>query len=140
MDQTQADSQQRAHETRSRHTKWGSSEVAQSFVPVQLDAHEGWSWLSPRALAILSYMERASFADVLEAWALSRAMMGCVRHKEEVAWLLRLNPNDASETAEAMGDTITRLKAQEDPICKQAAANLIAAMSHVKRENTPPGG
>ena len=137
VDQTKADSQQRAHETRSRHTKWVSSEVAQSFVPVRLDSHEDWSWLSPRALAILSYMERASFADVLEAWALSRAMMGCVRHKEEVAWLLRLNPNDASETAEAMGDTITRLKAQEDPICKQAAANLIAAMSHVKRENTP---
>ena len=137
VDQTQADSQQRVAETCSRHTQWVSSEAAKSFAPVRLDSHEGWSWLSPRALAILSYLKRAPFARVLEAWALSRAMMGCPRHKEEVAWLLRLNPNDTSETAEAMGDTITRLKAQEDPICKQAAANLIAAMSHVKRENTP---
>ena len=137
VDQTQADSQRRAGETRSRHTKWISSEVAKSFVPVRLDAHKDWSWLSPRALAILSYIERAPFADVLVAWALSRAVMRCARHGEEVDWLLRLNPGDASETADAVRSAITHLKAQQNSICEQAAAYLEAAISHVERASAP---
>ncbi len=137
VDQTQEDSQQRAGETRSRYEQWGSSEVAQSFAPVRLDAHKDWSWLSPRALAILSYTERAPFADVLVAWALSRAIMQWARHGEEVAWLLRVNLEDASETADAMRSAIMRLKAQQNSICGQAAAYLEAATSHVKRADTP---
>ena len=137
VDQTKADSQQRAEETRSRHTKWVSSEVAKSFVPVRLDAHEGWSWLSPRALAILSYIERASFVDVLVAWALSRTIMRRARHGEEVAWLLRVNLGDASKTSDVMRSAITHLKAQQSSICEQAAAYLEAAISHVERTDTP---
>ncbi len=137
VDQTQADSQRRAGETRSRYTKWISSEASMSFVPVQLDAYKDWSWLSPRALAILSYIERAPFADVLVAWALSRAVMGWARHEEEVAWLLRVNPDDARETVDAVRGAITRLKAQKNSICEQAAVYLEAAISHVRRASTP---
>ena len=137
VDQTQADSQRRAGEIRSRHTKWVSSEVAKSFVQVRLDDRENWSWLSHRALAILSYMGRAPFADVLEAWALSRSIMQRSRQGDEVAWLLRLNPHDASETSAAMGNITKRLKAQEDPVCEQAADYLEAAISHVGRASTP---
>ena len=137
VDQTQATSKQRVAETHSRHKEWASSQAAKAFGPVSLDNCEGWSWLNHRALAILSYRKRASFACVLEAWALSRAIMGRARHGEEVAWLLRLNPDDASETAEAVGGVVTRLEAQEAPICDQAAGYLKAAMSHVERASVP---
>ena len=136
VDQTQADSQQRAGETRSRYEKWDSSEVAQSFAPVRLDARKDWSWLSPRALAIISYIERAPLADVLVAWALSRAIMQWARHGEEVAWLLRVNPGDSDETTAAMRSKIMHLKAQQNSICEQAAAYLEAAISHVERADT----
>ncbi len=139
VDQTQADSQRRADETRSRHKKWGSSGAAKSFVPVWLDAgkDKDWSWLSPRALAILSYIERAPFVDVLVSWALSRAVMGWVRHEEEVAWLLRVNPADASATVDAMCSALMHLKTQQNSICGQAAAYLEAAISHVERGSAP---
>lgn len=139
VDQTQADSQQRADETRSRYEQWVSDEIAQSFAPVRLDTDKGkdWSWLSPRALAILSYIERAPFVDVLVAWALSRAIMRGARHGEEVAWLLRVNLGDIREATDAIRSAITRLKAQQNSICEQAAAYLEAAISHVERESVP---
>ena len=96
-----------------------------------------WSWLSHRALAILSYMARASFADVLVAWALSRAIMQRSLQGEEVAWLLRVNPGDASKTTDAIRGAITRLKAQQNSTCEQAAAYLEAAISDVKRADAP---
>ena len=137
VDQTRVDSKQRAAETLANHTEWGSSEAAKSFTSITLDNKEGWSWLSHRALAILSYLKRAPFARVLEAWALSRAIMRSARHEEEVAWILRLNSSDAGETHEAMGGVIARLKAQDDAICDQAAVYLEGAMSHVQRASTP---
>ena len=137
VDQTQANSKRRAAETCLRHTSWCASEAAKSFAPVRLDDHRDWSWLSPRALAILSYRKRATFACALEAWALSRAVMQCARHSEVVAWLLRLNPDDARETTEAIGGVVTRLKAQDHSICEQAATYLKEAMSHVERTGGP---
>ena len=137
VDQTQQDSKRRAAETLANHTGWVSSETAMSFISITLDNDEGWSWLSHRALAILSYLKRAPFACVLEAWAISRAIMRCARHEEEVAWILRLNFDDPSETCEVMGGVIKRLKAKDDRICDQAAVYLEGAMSHVERASTP---
>lgn len=137
VDQTQADSQQRAGETRSRYEQWVSGEVAQSFASVRLDADKDWSWLSPRALAILSYIERAPFVDVLVAWALSRAIMQSAQHGEEVAWLLRVNLGDTREATDAIRSAIMHLKAQQNSICEQAAAYLAAAISHVERGSVP---
>ena len=139
VDQTQPDSQQRADETRSRYEQWVSGEVAQSFAPVRLDTDKDkdWSWLSPRALAILSYVERAPFVDVLVAWALSRAIMQWARHREEVAWLLRVNLGDTREATDAIRSAIMHLKAQQNSICEQAVAYLAAAISHVERGSVP---
>ena len=140
IDQTQEDSKQRAAKTRSRYTDWISSAIAKSFAPIQLDdSNAKWSWLSARALAILSYAKRAPFTAALEAWALSRAIMGWMwpRHGEEMAWVLRLNPDDSSETTDALQGIILRLKAQGHPTCEQAAAYLIDAMSHVERASDP---
>ena len=136
VDRAQQDSMQRAAKTLKNHTKWVSSEVAKFFPSITLDDNDGWSWLSRRALAILSYLKRAPFVCVLEAWALSRAIMRSARHKEEVAWLLRLNFVDASETLVAIGGVMERLKGKDDRICDQAGVYLEDAMSHVERAST----
>ena len=109
----------------------------QFFAPVRVADHDGWSWLSHRALAILSYRNRAPFACVLEAWALSRAIMGWARHEEEVAWILRVNFKDLSQGTEAVLSSITRLNERQDPICDQATAYLERALSHVGRASEP---
>lgn len=140
VDQTGEDSRQRVAATLARHRGWVSDDNAKSFAPVGLDStNKHWSWLCARALAILSYAKRAPFASALEAWALSRAIMNWewAQHEDEVAWILRLNPEDASETAEAVQIIITRLKAQQDPICEQAAGYLTATMSHIERASEP---
>ena len=136
VDQTQQDSIQRAAKTRTSHTEWVSGETAKSFTSITLDDNDGWSWLSHRALAIFSYLKRAPFVCVLEAWALSRAIMQSARHKEEVAWLLRLNSVDSSETSEEIGGVIKRLKGKKNRICDQAAMYLEGAMSNVERAGT----
>ena len=136
VDRTRQDSMERAAKTFENHTEWVSGETAKFFPSITLDDNDGWSWLSRRALAILSYLKRAPFACVLEVWALSRAIMQSARHKEEVAWLLRLNFVDASETGVAIGGVIERLKGQDDRICGQAGVYLEDAMSHVERAST----
>ena len=137
IDLTQETSKQRAAETRLRHERWLGSAAAQFFAPVRVADHDGWSWLSHRALAILSYRNRAPFARILEAWALSRAIMGWARHEEEVAWILRVNSKDADESTKAVLSSIQRLKEQQDPVCDQAAAYLERALSHVRRASEP---
>ena len=136
IDQTKPDSIQRTANTHTRHKEWNASVTAKSFTPIIIDKNEGWSWLGYRALAILSYLKRAPFIHILEAWALSRAIMHCARHEDAVAWVLRMNREDASETREAMIAVITRLKEQGNPICDQAVIYLERAMSHTERDKT----
>ena len=136
VDRTRQDSMQRAAKTRTNHTEWVSGETAKSFTSVTVDDNDGWSWLSHRALAILSYLKRAPFVCVLEAWALSRSIMQIARHQKEVAWILRLNSVDASETSEEIGGVIERLKGKKNRICDQAAVYLEGAMSNVERAGT----
>ena len=136
IDQTNPDSIQRTANTLARHKEWDASVTAKSYAPIIIDENEGWSWLGYRALAILSYLKRAPFIHILEAWALSRAIMHCARHEDAVAWLLRMNREDASETREAMVAVITRLKEQGNPICDQAVIYLERVMSHTERGKT----
>ena len=136
IDQTDPDSIQRAANTLARHKEWDSSETAKSYTPIIIDKNDGWSWLGYRALAILSYLKRAPFIHILEAWALSRAIMHCARHEDAVAWILRMNREDASETREAMVAVITRLKEQGNSICEQAVIYMERAMSHTERDKT----
>ncbi len=136
LDQTKQDSQQRAAKTLANHAAWVSSETAKSFTSIAIDNNEGWSWLSHRALAILSYLKRSPFVCVFEAWALSRAIMQRPRHEAEVAWILRLNSKDADETCEEITGKIARLKAPGHHICDQASVYLEIAMSSVERANT----
>lgn len=137
VDQTQQDSRLRAAETRANYAEWSASGPADDFTKISLDNKEGWPWLSQRALAVLSYLQRAPFAVVLESWALSRSIMRCAQHSDNVAWLLRLNSEDAHETSEAIHSVIARFKATDHSTSHRAAAYLELAISHVERANTP---
>ena len=137
VDPTTADAKQRVAETRSCYNEWINAESAKSFIDIRLDESEkDWSWLCHRALAIVSYLEQASFVHVFEAWALSRAIMGRPRHDAEVGWLLRLNLKDESKTAKAMHNLIERLQVHDNKICQQAVEYLKTTMSHIKRAST----
>lgn len=137
IDQAKPDSKQRAANTLARYTEWSSSEAAKSFMTIIIDKHEGWSWLSHRALAVLSYLNCASYVEILKAWALSRAIMQCARHEEEVAWILRLDLEDAGKTRMAVMGIITEFKKKDNRICDQAVVYLERAMSHIKRASKP---
>ena len=137
VDRSSKSSSQRSRETGGRHKRWLSTPTRNLFPSIQLDDNDGWSWLSPRALAILSYGKRQSFGCVIAGWALSRSIMGCARHKDEMAWLLRLNREDHQEAAEMVFRTTHLLRTQNDSVCDRAATYLDAALSHVGRWSEP---
>ena len=137
-DTTSLEARRRVENTRARYTQWAASVSAKTFVNVRLDESDGdWSWLSARALAILSYLERAPFAMAVEAWALSRATMERPRHGDVLAWVLRLNLKDGPEATETLCSLLQRLGHHDHPICQQAVEYLEAAISHVQRADTP---
>ena len=123
--------------TRSRYKAWESGSAAASFTTIRLDENDGWSWLSARAIPILSYMNRKPFVSALEAWALSRAIMNDSRHSDQVAWLLRLNASDSVSTVRAIDKLIARLHGQHNPFCDEAAGYLRAAVSHTEKAGAP---
>ena len=138
VDATSLEARHRVQNTRARHTHWVGSASAKAFVSIRLDDSDcDWSWLSARALAILSYLDRAPFTMAFEAWALSRATMERPRHGEQLAWVLRLNLNDDSEASKPLRELVQRLGDHDHPICQQASDYLTAAISHVQRADAP---
>ena len=138
VDGTSLEARRRAENTRTRHTAWVSSASAKAFVSIRLDDSDcDWSWLSARALAILSYLDRGLFTMAFQAWALSRATMERPRHGDQLAWVLRLNLNDDSEASETLRELVQHLGDHNQPICQQASEYLTAAISHVQRADAP---
>ena len=130
-------SMQRANRTRSRYADWTASEISKVFPNIELDSRTGWSWLCARALAILSYLDRAPFVRSFEAWAISRSIMNCPRHAEEVAWILRLNKADEKRGRELIQSLIKRLRSQRNATCALAAEYLEKVQSGVNRDREP---
>ena len=128
---------ERSANTRTRYEAWLCSQVADQFPTIALKDCDGWTWLSHRALAILSHLMRASFVSVFEAWALSRAVMEDSRHIDQVEWLLRLNSGDIEQTTEEVREAIRRLEGTQDPIAQLGAKYLVSAMSQVGWKDTP---
>lgn len=138
VDGTSPEARNRAENTRARYAKWVSSAPANAFVSIRLDdSHCDWSWLSARALAILSYLDRDLFAMAFEAWALSRAAMERPRHGDQLAWVLRLNLNDDSAVTQPLHELVQRLRDHDHPTCQQACSYLTAAIGHVHRADAP---
>ena len=138
VDPASVEAKRRVENTRARHAQWVSSASAKDFVSIRLDDSDcDWSWLSARALAILSYLDRALFTMAFEAWALSRATMENPRHGDQLAWVLRLNLRDDSKASETLRDLVQRLGHHDDPICQQAIDYLQTATSQVRRADAP---
>ena len=138
VDATSLEARHRVQNTQARHTHWVSSASAKAFVSIRLDDSEcDWSWLSARALAILSYLDRAPFTMAFEAWALSRAAMERPRHGEQLAWVLRLNMNDHNEASKPLCELVQRFGDHDHPVCQLASDYLTAAISHVQRADAP---
>ena len=128
---------QASADTHSRYKLWKSSSAVASFTTIHLDENDSWSWLSARAIPILSYMNRTPFVSALEAWALSRAIMNDPMHSDQIAWLLRLNASDSVSTVQAIDKLIARLHGQQNPICDKAAGYLQSAVSRTDRTGAP---
>ena len=124
----------------SRHREWTNSNASKGFEHVRVQVEGEWEWLGHRAVAVMSYVARAPYVRVLEAWCLSRALMDRAWHLDDVAWLFRANGKDPDEAAHAMAAVVNRLERIGHPTGHNAAKNAKTAMSHVRRSETGSGG
>ena len=123
---------------RSRLDSWTKLAASVEFVPVRLREEGTWDWLGHRAVAVMSYLARAPYTAALEAWALSRALMQKPQHLDDVAWILRINPEDPDDADEALGVVVGRLQGHSHPTSTGAASLLRKAMSHARRADCLP--
>ncbi|WP_141439905.1 hypothetical protein [Vreelandella titanicae] len=86
------------------------------------------SWLSHRALGVLSFIPRAPLSSAFEAWAISRSILGRARHIDELAWVLRLNMLDDIEARDMLHGIVERLLARTDKGTDRAAVWLLNAL------------
>ncbi|MXZ55890.1 MAG: hypothetical protein F4227_09850 [Gammaproteobacteria bacterium] len=114
-------------------TDWSASTSASEFPTVRLQEDGDWSFLSHRALAVISYLNKVPFTKVFEAWALSRALMKNASHINDLTWVIQMNQHDPDKTNQALGHVIDRLDGQQHMITKEAASLLREALSHTKR-------
>jgi hypothetical protein len=81
--------------TKDNFDRWRTAEGGAKWPAVQLLLAGDPSWLGHRVFGILSYLPRKPFTESFVAWGLSRGMMDEPRHFDELAWVLRLNNEDA---------------------------------------------
>lgn len=123
---------------RTRLEDWMKSEASIEFVPIRLRDHGQWGWLGHRAVAVMSFLARAPYRAALEAWALSRALMQRTQHLDEIAWLLRINPEDPDDADKALGTVVDRLDRHSQSTSVWAASLLRRAVNHTRRADRPP--
>ncbi len=90
------------------------------------------SWLSHRAVGVLSYLPLDTSINAIVAWAISRAVMGRDRHFDEIAWVLRLNSRSYPEGRKAIWSQMTRLLETGSPLARQAAVWLLDAIGDIE--------
>ena len=123
---------------RSRLDGWMQSVASNEFAPVRLRDEGQWGWLSHRAVAVMSFLARAPYTAALEAWALGRALMQSPQHLDEIAWILRINPEDPDDTEQALGTVIGRFDRHSHATSVRAASLLRRAMNHTRRADHLP--
>ena len=122
----------------SRLEDWLKSTVSDEFAPVRVRQEGEWSWLGHRAIAVVSYLARAPYAEAFEAWALSRALMEWPQHLDDVGWVLRTNTEDPDAADAALGNVVGRLEGHSHATSRQAAFHLRKAISHTRRGDRLP--
>lgn len=132
-DPTEPRAVENAEKTRENLTEWSALPQASEFPQISLVDDRDVSWMSPRVMAVLSYLPRLPFVDAILAWSLGRAIMASPRHIEEMSWVLRLNRTDPEETRKALVERMDALAALDNPIAARAADYLKEALSHTDR-------
>lgn len=102
-------------------------------IPIRDGIDGDVSWLSCRALGILSYLPAASTVPALTSWAVSRAIMDGGAQADQVDWLLRLTqPDDERALREAVQTQVLRLLEFKNPVVDDAAHRMLAALATPK--------
>jgi hypothetical protein len=81
------------------------------------------------AAALMSWLPRAPLIQPLVAWALTQAILGVMRQRSLMAWLLRSNPLDGEATEPAVLEAAQRFLRLRNPTADQAAAALLRALA-----------
>lgn len=121
VDLTSEDSRQRQTQTAEKLARWNDFAGRGEFPDITLSTIGDPSWLSHRVFGILSLLPRTPFIDAISAWGITRAIMNMPRHFNELAWLLRINSEDAGEADRAVCLLTERLLETGHPTCLQAA-------------------
>lgn len=101
-------------------------------IPLSEAESDDFHWVGTRVVAVLSRLPRLPFVPALTSWAVSRSIMAWELEYDEVAWLLRLNDQDAADVARALLDVCNQLIAIPSIVCQDAARMLLECLA------TPP--
>ena len=127
-DSNSARSQENRAEVLKNVTSWKRQSDNSDWPKIQYLVDGNVSWLSHRALGVLSFIPRAPLSSAFEAWAISRFILGRARHIDELAWVLRLNLLDDLEAREMLLGIVERLLARNDKGTDRAAAWLLNSL------------
>lgn len=123
-------SEERRRRTNERRATWDAASVfPANTTPIECRDGVESSWLAHRAIAVLSHLPRRPFVRALRTWAVSRAIIATPEEFEEVAWLLRWNPEDPLDTEAALLDESNTLLRANNPIATTAAGYLLKALA-----------
>ncbi|MES0100540.1 hypothetical protein [Mesorhizobium sp. M0019] len=129
---------QRSLENRARTTasliEWQNIERSE-WPQIELRTSGDVSWFSHRVFGILSFLPRAHFIRAYAAWGLSRAVMGVPRHIDELAWVFRLNKEDADPFELVFYEWIERLRTIGGAIAHSAANHLLEALADPRAQD-----
>lgn len=87
----------------------------------------GASWLSHRIFAISTYLPRALQSAIWSGWVLSRTVMGNLRHYDDLAWSLRLNPIDGPAASQELIKVVDELILLNSQILRPQVLSLLEA-------------
>jgi hypothetical protein len=107
---------------------WAQQTDISDWPKIQLFAEGNVSWLSHRVFGILSFLPRAPLQDAYEAWSISRSILARARHFDELAWVLRLNNEDAIAAREMILNIVERLQSRTKQETSRVAQWLLEAL------------
>jgi hypothetical protein len=114
--------------TQRRLALWSEAPDRDTWPVIELRTTGKIGWLTHRAVGVLSFVPRAPHVRALVAWAIGRAIMGTPNHRDEVAWLLRLNGEDVDAARQTVLTAVERLIERNDIVTTTAARWLLNAL------------
>jgi hypothetical protein len=121
---------ERSRQTALRAEQWLAIEDAASLgFKIQLVDGQRDAIASRYVAALMSWLPRAPLIRPLMVWALTQAILGVMRQRSLMAWLLRSNPFDWEATEPAALEAAQRFLRLGNPAADQAAAALLTALA-----------